>query len=89
MLIISTTSLTLMDSAKQAGLVGCSGIYLSKLCSLAIFFKIENLGTYFIYIYIALVAFFILLLQCCMLLCLLPKGSSYFANGTRLGLFLS
>ena len=42
MLVISIASITSADSAKQAGLVGCSDIYLSKLHAVAIFFKVEN-----------------------------------------------
>ena len=37
--VIGTASLTLVDGAKQAGLVGCSGTYLSKLHPVAIFSK--------------------------------------------------
>ena len=51
MLFVGTTSLALVDSAKQAGLVDFNGIYLSKLCPVAICFKVENLGAY-LYIYI-------------------------------------
>ena len=86
MLVVGTASFTLADGAKQARLVGCSGIYLSKSCLVAIFIKVENLGAY---LYIALVTFFVLLLQYCMLLCLPPTGGNYPMNRTRLGLFLS
>ena len=41
--VVSTISLTLMDGAKQAGLVGYSDIYLFKLYPVAIFSKEENL----------------------------------------------
>ena len=51
MLIVGTTSLTLVDGAKQAGLVGCSDTYLSKSRPVAIFFKVEILGAY-LYVYI-------------------------------------
>ena len=50
-LVVGTVSLTLADGTKQAGLVGCSDIYLSKLCPVAIFFKVENLCAY-LYMYI-------------------------------------
>ena len=43
MVIVGSTSVTSADGAKQAGLVGCNDIYLSKLCPVAIFFKVENL----------------------------------------------
>ena len=43
MLAVGTVPLTLVDGAKQAGLVGCSNINLSKLYPVAIFFKVENL----------------------------------------------
>ena len=50
-LIVGTASLTLADDTKQAGQVGCSGIFLSKSHPVAIFLKVENLGAY-LYIYI-------------------------------------
>ena len=51
MLVVGTASVMSTDGAKQAGLVGCSDIYLSKLHPVAIFFKVENLcaNLYIIY----------------------------------------
>ena len=46
MLVVGTASLTLVDSAKQAGPVGYNAINLSKSCRIAIFFKVENLCAY-------------------------------------------
>ena len=46
MLVVGTTSLTLVDGAKQAKLVGYSGIYLLKLHPVSISLKIGNLGAY-------------------------------------------
>ena len=63
MLVAGTAFLTLADGTKQAGLVGYSSIYLSKLCLIAIFPKAEYLGAYlYIYIFLALVTLFIFLL---------------------------
>ena len=50
MLVVGTASLMLIGGAKQAGLVVCSGIYLSKSHPVTIFFKVETSGSY-LYIY--------------------------------------
>ena len=46
MLVAGTTFFMLADSAKQVGLVRCSGFYLLKLCLIAIFSKLEYVGAY-------------------------------------------
>ena len=43
-LVVCTAPVTLVDGAKQAGPVSCSGSYWSKSRPLAIFFKVETLG---------------------------------------------
>ena len=59
-LVVGTASLKLADSAKQAGLRGCSGIYLPKSRSVAIFVQSREFECLFIYLYIALVVCFCL-----------------------------
>ena len=88
-LVVGTAFLILKDGAKQAGLVDFSGIYLLKLCPVAVFFEGENLGAYLYMVKKALVTFFVLLLLCCILLWLPLTGSNYLTNRTRLGLLLS
>ena len=60
MFIVGTASVTLVDGAKQAGLVSCSGSYWLKLCPVVIFFKVEILGDH-LYIYVRLWWHFVLL----------------------------
>ena len=52
MLVVGTISLTLADGAKQAGLVGCSDIYLSKLQPSSYLFQSREFVCANIYIYI-------------------------------------
>ena len=77
----------LADGTKQAGTVGCSGIYQSKLHLKNNFFQVEYLGAY------VHVLFFnsgdIFYLAVMMLLCLPPTGGHYTMNIANLGLFLS
>ena len=49
-LVVGTASVMLADGANQAGLMGYSDSYLSKLCPVAIFSKLENLCAH-LYIY--------------------------------------
>ena len=46
MLVASTAFLMLADGAKQARPAGCTSIYLSNLCLIVIFFKVEYLGAH-------------------------------------------
>ena len=46
MFVAGTTFLMLADGTKQAGPVGCSGIYWSKSHLQIIFFQAEYLGAY-------------------------------------------
>ena len=52
-LVISTTSVILVDGAKLAVIVSCSGSYWSNLHPVVIFFKVEILGNH-LYIYVKL-----------------------------------
>ena len=54
----------LVDGAKQAGKVGCSGIYWSKLHLNIIIFQVEYLGAYMHFLFFSSGEVFILLLQC-------------------------
>ena len=51
MFIANTAFLMLADNAKQAKLVGWSGIYLSKLRLMIIIFQVEYLGVYVYILY--------------------------------------
>ena len=52
-LVVGTASVTLVDNAKQASLVGCSGSYWSKSHPVATFFKVKVISNH-LYIYVKL-----------------------------------
>ena len=87
MFVPGTAFLTLVNNAKQAGPVGCSSIYQSKLHPKFIFFQVEYLGA------CVYVLFYtsgdLIFLAVMMLLGLLPTGSHSLTNIAKLGLFLS
>ena len=87
MSVAGTTFLMLVDGAKRAGLVGCSGIYWSKLHLNIIFFKVEYLVAYVHILFFSTGNIFYFAVM--ILPCFPPTGSHSLMNMAKLGLFFS
>ena len=85
--VAGTAFLTLVDSAKQAGPMGCSSIFRPNLHLKILFSQVEYLGAYVYVIFLVLVMAFYLAII--MLVHLLPTGGHGLMNIAKLGLVLS